>query len=118
LIDFEKKIQNLDGFLGRKLTDSAYQAAGIEIFPSAASAGGSPAPHVVTWPLATDPAKGQPTTVDGTLCILASGGDLTSFLAVAKNADTTTLWSAPSGSYTLAVRPLFPDEAGCSPLAG
>jgi hypothetical protein len=118
LLDFQGKIQNLAGFLGRPAADDqAYEPTGMEVFPNVAppSDGSSPTPQVVTWPLAADPATGgQPTLVEGTRCILVQGTDLAKFLAVAKNANALTVWTAPSGRYTVQVRPLYPEESGCS----
>ena len=44
--------------------------------------------------------------------------DLTAFLAAAKTETAGTIWKAPSGEYSVSVRPLYPEESGCAATAG
>lgn len=122
LDDFRTKMTDLAGFLGRTVSDAAaYQPSAMRVFVGAV---GSPAPgdstqQVVTWPLTADPATaGQTTAVAGIRCVVVSGGDLTAFMTVARNATAATLWAAPSGRYSVSLRPLYPEETGCPATAG
>jgi len=67
---------------------------------------------IVTWPLAADPATGA-VVRPGTTCLALAGADLAAFTALAKSANALSAWVAPSGRYSVAVRPLLPDENGC-----
>jgi hypothetical protein len=112
---------NLPGLLGRTVGDAAYDPASIRIFVGAAQ---EPAPsgftqQAVNWPLAADPATAAgPTAIQGLRCFVLSGSDLSAFLGVARNANQLTVWIAPSGRYSVSVRPLYPEESGCLATAG
>lgn len=112
--DFENSMLDLSGMLGRNVADDgAYQPAGFDVFSSVAVQPDATQP-VVTWPLALDPATaGETTLVDGVRCLAVKGADLAPFLAVAQTATAGTVWKAPSGDYTVSVRPLYPEESGC-----
>jgi hypothetical protein len=116
---FENSVLNLSGTLGRTVPDDGpYQPAGFNVFSSVASQPDATAP-VVTWPLSADPATaGGTTLVDGVRCLAAKGADLTAFLAAAKTATAGTIWKAPSGEFSVSVRPLYPEESGCAAVAG
>jgi len=116
--DFENSILDLSKMLGRTVADDGlYQPAGINLFSSVASQPDATQP-IVTWPLAADPATaGGTTLVDGVRCLAVKGADLATFLAAAQTATSVTIWKAPSGEYTVSVRPLYPEESGC-PAAG
>jgi len=117
LLDFQGKIQDLSGFLGRTVGDGdSYRPLEMRVFvgPEPGADPASPSLQAVTWPLAGDPATaGKPTGIQGQSCILVSGTDLTRFLAVATSATSTSVWTAPSGRFGVAVRPLYPNETGC-----
>jgi hypothetical protein len=115
LVDFETKMANLASFLGRNVDDITYAPSAVRVFASSAGDAGSgqSAPPTIAWPLSADPSAGSPTTVDGVICTLVSGPDLTAFLAAAATASSDTVWTAPSGRYALTARPLYPDETGC-----
>ncbi len=121
LLDFETKILDLSTFLGRAVgDDGAYEPTALAVFMTAGpqSPGDSTSP-TVTWPLSVDPATGgRPTLVDGTTCVAVSGADLAAFTTVAVTATPMTVWSAPSGAYSAAVRPVYPNESACGPAAG
>ena len=116
LRDFQSKVLNLPAFLGRSIADAAYKSTSMRVFTSRQTTDPiSPSPQVVAWPLAADPATaGQATDTDGIRCMLLTGNDLAAFMTVATTANSTTRWTAPSGRYSVSVRPLYPDESGCS----
>jgi hypothetical protein len=57
---------------------------------------------------------GQPTTVPGTVCVLLTGGDLSSFVAVASTANAATMWTYGKARYAVTVHPLYPNESSCA----
>ncbi len=124
LLDFGNKITDLSKFLGHSISDAeAYTQTQMRVFvgPGPVPVPGDdptfPNPQVMTWPLTLDPKPGQATTVPGVTCLAISGADLTAFLKVATGANVRTIWSAPSGRYSVSVRPLYPEESGCIGMA-
>jgi hypothetical protein len=116
LLDFSNTITNLSKFLGRTLSDAeAYAPTEMRVFvgPVLGDDPNFPNPQVVTWPLTVDPKSGQKTTNSGLTCLAIGGADLTAFLKVATGANVLTIWSAPSGRFSVSVRPLYPEESGC-----
>jgi hypothetical protein len=117
LREFADKIGDLNALLGRQVADSeAFEPTRMRIFVSQASDDdqAEPAPNRIVWPLAGDPATaGQNSSVPGTRCVLATGPDLAAFLDAAKQATAITRWTYGSLEYSVIVRPLLPDEAGC-----
>lgn len=118
LLDFETKSANLGAFLGRDVSGApAYVPASMRIFaapfdPATDTAGVTRT--TATWPLASDPAAGATTGRGGQYhCTAVSGAELAAFIQVAAEANALTIWVAPSGRYTLLVRPNLPDESGC-----
>jgi hypothetical protein len=124
LVAFKDKLANLTGLLGRQMNDEAYEPTSVRVFagPAVETPSTGITPQVVDWPLSLDPATaGQPAVV-GSLnaslrCIALTGTDLAAFLAVARTANSATIWKAASGRYAVSVRPLYPEESGC-PSAG
>jgi len=117
LLDFQAKLADLAGFLGRAVPDAGtYDATAMRVFtsPAPTATDSGVTPQIVTWPLSLDPtAAGQTTSAADTRCVAISGADLASFLSVAKTANAATIWTAPSGNFSVSVRPLYPDESGC-----
>jgi hypothetical protein len=117
LMDFDRKIGDLDTLLGRPVTDKeAFEPTGIRVLVSRAGDDDTAGvePNRIAWPLADDPATaGQNTNVPTTRCVLATGQDLATFLDAAKQATTITRWTYGSLEYSVMVRPLLPDETGC-----
>jgi len=125
---FRSQMSDLTTFLGRPVSDTeAYVPAGLRAFLSDAGPAdpatdtaqptdpAQPAVQAVAWPLSANPATtGQPTTVQGTVCVPLTGGDLSSFLAVARTANATTVWTYGKARYAVTVRPLYPNESGCA----
>jgi hypothetical protein len=120
LIDFSGKIMDLSKFLGRDVSDAtAYSPKSMRVFvgPEPAVDAALPNPQVVTWPLAVDPQSGVTTNRADLKCLVVSGQDLVAFLKVATGANALTVWSAPSGKFSVSVRPLYPEETGCPAAA-
>jgi hypothetical protein len=113
LAAFQSKVADLGTFLDRPLGDAAYGPDEMRVFASQPT---SPDPNVtepdVDWPLAEDPGAGTQVR-PGTSCLALAGAELAAFTAVAKTANALTVWVAPSGRYSIGVRPLLPDETGC-----
>jgi hypothetical protein len=114
LATFRAIVADLGTFLGRPLGEIAFAPAGMRLF---AAAPGQADPdltrQVLAWPLSIDPSTGMPTKRPGTLCLAVAGSDLPIFKAAAEKANALTIWTAPSGRYSISVRPLLPDETGC-----
>jgi hypothetical protein len=118
LLDFDAAIADLSKFLGRSISDEeAYEPAGMRVFAAVADESHDASElerQVVDWPLTMDPATaGQAIDHQDYRCLLLTGADLAVFLTVARTANTLTIWRAPSGRYTVMVRPLYPDESSC-----
>jgi hypothetical protein len=116
LLDFSNKITDLSKFLGRTLSDAeAYVPTEMRVLvgPVPGADPNFPNPQVVNWPLTVDPESGQKTTSPGLTCFAVGGADLTAFLKVATGANAQTIWFAPSGRFSVSVRPLYPEESGC-----
>jgi hypothetical protein len=122
LRDFQGKIENLPALLGRAMDDATtYQPTAMRVFTSPATDVQPPvdaAQPLIAWPLAADPASGLKTKVPDTRCTLVTGADLAPFLKAAGPARVVSQWTAPSGTYSVRVRPLLPDETGCGATAG
>jgi len=118
LLEFQGKIGDLAALLGREVTDKeAFEPAGMRVFVRPFDGGDTVQgvePNRIAWPLTADPATaGTPTTVPQTRCVLATGQDLTTFLAAAARATTITIWTFDDREYSVMVRPLLPDETSC-----
>jgi hypothetical protein len=121
---FRTQMTDLATFLGRPVSETeAYVPAGMRAFltamgpadPAQPTDPGQPAVQAVVWPLSADPATaGQPTTVEGTVCVLLTGSDLSSFMAVARTANAATLWTYGKARYAVTVHPLYPNESNCA----
>ena len=74
------------------------------------------APDPVPWPgppLPGEPAGGLPELS----CVTATGAAAAAVLAAAGDANMLTPWSTPDGAvWSVAFRPLLPDESGCADL--
>lgn len=117
LSGFEDKVGDLATFLGRGIGDEAgYAAAATRLFtsPVDASVQSDQTRQTLAWPLSVDPGTaGEATEVPKTRCLVVTGSDQATFLAIAKTANSQTLWSYGANSYSVLVRPLYPDETGC-----
>jgi len=117
LTGFEDEVGDLAVFLNRVISDAGdYDAAAMRLFagPIDTSEQNDQTRQVVAWPLSTDPSSaGEPMKAPNTRCIVVTGPDLATFLAIAKTANTLTLWTYGTSRYSVRVRPLYPDESGC-----
>jgi hypothetical protein len=93
-------------------------AVAVLILATGTNPAAAPAPAVHDWPLGDLAAAGEPTgNGSGTRCLVVTGDDLTRVLAAANPARATDAWRANGATYTLAFRPLLPDERGCANVA-
>ena len=117
LSGFEGDLGDLAGFLSRDISDAkAYDAAAMRVFarPADSSAQTGTTRQILAWPLIVDPGSaGEATNTPAIRCQVLSGSDLDAFVAVAKTANTQTVWTYGINSYSVLVRPLYPDETGC-----
>ena len=67
---------------------------------------------VLPWP--GPDLRGTAVTATGTTCVLADGAALDPALDAAAGADVTRAWSWREDRWSLAFRPLLPDETGCA----
>jgi hypothetical protein len=118
LAQFWTQMSDLSTFLGRPVSDTeAYVPTGMRVFLGDAGPAdpAQPTAQVVAWPLTADPAQvGQPTAVQGTVCVALTGADLSIFLGVARTANAAAVWTYGSARYAVTVRPLYPNESGCA----
>ncbi|NUT22459.1 MAG: hypothetical protein HOV77_25080 [Hamadaea sp.] len=71
----------------------------------------------VAWPGPALP--GEPVRPGFDLgCVTVTGDQLTATLAAARKANTATPWTSEGKRWSVAFRPLLPDEAGCADLKG
>ncbi len=50
-------------------------------------------------------------------CVVATGQEATAVLAAAAAANSATPWTSGDTRWSVAFRPLLPDESGCADLA-
>lgn len=72
------------------------------------------APVAVAWP---GPALPGTYVGMGLRCVSATGGEGQAVMAAAVHANALTPWTSGDGRFTVAIRPLLPDETGCQDLA-
>jgi hypothetical protein len=117
LLDFYRKVSDLPRLFGRAVEVKPYQSAEMLIYARQLS----PTPArsdqgAVAWPVAVDPGSGSD-YISGLRCLALSGADLATFTdaatSAAIHATVDTVWSARSGTYSVWVRPQYPDESGC-----
>jgi hypothetical protein len=68
----------------------------------------------IAWPGPALP--GQPLGELGMGCVTADGAQATAVLTAAKAANTATPWTSGDKRWTVALRPLLPDESTCADL--
>jgi len=112
---FESKAFDLGSFLGHAVNHTIYRPTAARLYVGEPAQVQPPmTQQELAWPLGVDPATGEPTLNPGSKCLAIGGADFTTFLAVARTANELTVWKAPSGRYSLQVRPLLPGESGCA----
>ncbi|MBN1096223.1 hypothetical protein JKP76_09375 [Blastococcus sp. TML/C7B] len=73
-------------------------------------------PEPVPWP--GPPLPGEPIG-PGISCVVATGEVAGDVIAAARDANVLTPWATPDGAlWSVAFRPLLPDETGCADLTG
>lgn len=93
--------------------DAPYAPASMRIFVGPYVGDQHLQQEPVAWPLDADLATiGQPTDL-GDRCAVLEGADLDAVLPLAERANTLTPWTDGGERYTIAFRPLLPDETGC-----
>jgi hypothetical protein len=113
---FEKATTDLRGNLptGSVGKDGAFVPDELRLFVS----GYRPDPQMKEppqgWPLDTPLADfGEAAAPEGTRCGAVSGADLDAILPLARDANQLTPWMSDGARYSIAFRPLLPDESGC-----
>ncbi|MDI1465323.1 hypothetical protein QEZ54_30585 [Catellatospora sp. KI3] len=119
LLDLIKALTDLETTLGKSAvsTSEPYQAkvvAGLaSTYQANADAG---AQAEIAWPGPALP--GKPFTEGMDLgCVAASGDQAAAVLTAAAKANQLTPWTSGGKTYSVAIRPLLPDEADCAALA-
>lgn len=119
LLDLMAALTDLPRTLGADKVGASkpYEPAAVAAIasPWQASGDGTPQPEV-TWPGPKLP--GDPIGVGLNLgCAVATGDAATAVLKAAASANVITPWVSDGKRWTVALRPLLPDEGGCSDLA-
>jgi hypothetical protein len=110
-----------DGRLARLRTTLArghgdpYRPAAVAVISTETSAGGAAAP-VRSWPLGTLEGQVLGGTGAGSRCIVLRGTDVEAAHRLAAGTSGGTVWRSGSRRWTVAFRPLLPDEHDCSAL--
>jgi hypothetical protein len=122
LADFAAKLGDLPGWLGSGLVSSEapYDFDAIRVFAQRATPAAQdpePSPTIVDWPLATPLAEfGEPfraTAEPSMRCGVVTGDDLATIRPALESANQLTSWRSGGETWSLILRPLLPDEAGC-----
>lgn len=82
-------------------------------------AAGASAPNTpAAWPLGDLANAGTPTDwpVGATRCLVLAGADVNTVLDAAAGKDRSTPWRAGDGLWSIAFRPLLPDEHSCADI--
>lgn len=99
--------------------DSAYQIERLQLVSQPADRAPTderePDPQTKQWPLDTPLSRlGEPFTLPASRCFVVEGADLQTMLDALQDANRLTRWRSEGNEYLLYVRPLLPDEEGCS----
>jgi hypothetical protein len=122
LREFFNKVTDLPSLAGAdELTaEQAYEPHAVRLFISDQPPyvdESNPEQDAIEWPLETPLAEiGQPIGENNPLgldCALIEGADLDTLLPLLEKANPLTPWTSEGKTYSLFVRPLLPDEAGC-----
>ncbi len=122
LADFAARLGDLPGWLGRDgaSAEAPYDFDAIRIYAQQATPAAQdpePSPTIADWPLATPLAAfGEPfraTTEPAMRCGVVEGDDLATIRPALESANQLTYWRSGGETWSLILRPLLPDEAGC-----
>ncbi len=117
-LDFERRLTDLSWLPeGSVEASGQYHPSGLRVFVS----GFQPSPEGPTepataWPLTpalSDFGTPAPGPIQGTRCGVVGGTDLDALLPLVLKANQLTPWTSGGATYTLAFRPLLPDETSC-----
>jgi hypothetical protein len=122
LTSFEAKLADLPSWLGSEVVaaDRSYGFDAIRVFTTPGDATAldpGVEPSVVDWPLA-EPLATAGIPLDGigregSRCLLLEGDDLATARPMLETATELTFVRSGGATYSLGLRPLLPDEAGC-----
>jgi hypothetical protein len=111
------QLTDLSGTLGVNPPSQPYRPTALAALASAWAPPSVPAPPPVAWPAAALPG---PDEEGGTKlpahCLIVTGADATAVLAAASRANSVTPWTSAGSRWTVALRPLLPDETSCLSL--
>ena len=113
---FTAKAEDLDTFLGTKLTWKQYAYTSLAVF-SQVSDPANPAydttgvqPNHLDWPLGDLSTLGEAVQPEGFRRTVVTGDDLAKLQPLLSQATQITLWKSGDHEYYLSFRPLLPDE--------
>jgi hypothetical protein len=122
LADFAARLGDLPGWLGRDVAsaEAPYDFRAIRIYAQRATPAAQdaePSPTIVDWPLSIPLAAfGEPfraTAEPPMRCGVVEGDDLATIRPALQSANQLTYWRSGGETWSLILRPLLPDEAGC-----
>ncbi|GHJ48394.1 hypothetical protein Cs7R123_57360 [Catellatospora sp. TT07R-123] len=119
LLDLVKALTDLDTTLGKGAVGQSepYQAKTVAGLASTYQANPDAGKQAeVAWPGPALPGKAFSEGLD-LGCVAATGDQATAVLAAAAKANQLTPWTSGGKTYSVAIRPLLPDEADCAALA-
>ena len=116
LLGFQTSMQDLRHTLpaGSVGDDAMFTPSGLRLFVSDYRSEQGLPQEAVDWPLATPLSGfGEAATAAGFRCGAVTGEDLDAVLPLATRANQLTPWRSEGVNYSIAFRPLLPDESGC-----
>jgi hypothetical protein len=99
---------------------TAYVPRALAVYAMPATGAAPAGSRTVRWPLARDLARaGSTATGAGFRCMLVRGADARTLRAALRHANVASRWKATgtSGTFSLVVRPLLPDERSCDTIS-
>jgi hypothetical protein len=122
LADFAARLGDLPGWLGGEVVsaEAPFDFGAVRIYAQPATPAAQdpePSPTIAHWPLATPLAAfGEPfraTAEPPMRCGVVTGDDLATIRPALESANQLTYWRSGGETWSLILRPLLPDEAGC-----
>jgi hypothetical protein len=115
LTDLQATLDASGGAAGKAGEERPYRAAAVAAVASPWSADQSvPEPPEAAWPGPTLPGKATGPDIG---CVTATGADADAVLSAAGKATAITPWRSGGKRWTIALRPLLPDETDCADLS-
>jgi hypothetical protein len=121
LVHLRDQLTDLPKVLGHAVDEAKpFEPAGMMAVVSEFGAGGQPTeplpqPAEVAWPgpaLPGEPLAGVP----GLTCVTTTGDGMAKLLGAARKAHRATRWVSGGKQWSVAFRPVLPDESGCADL--